>query len=92
MMCPDMFGHFNSNLLMGTGLLPPGNENVNRPPQSRFVLHETDNWPPLPRLPDHRERLRFCFPDAARVPARTADSRAMPTELYVLEERRENGK
>jgi hypothetical protein len=86
------FGHFNSNLLLGAGLLPPGNENVHRLPQSRFVLHETGGYPELPQLEDYRQRLRFCLPDEAMVPERTADTKERSVEVYVLEARAENGR
>lgn len=65
------FGHFDSGLLLGTGLLPPGNENVRLLPQSRFVLHETGGHPVLPELDGYRERMRFC----------------LPRDTYVLRER-----
>jgi 4-amino-4-deoxy-L-arabinose transferase-like glycosyltransferase len=77
------FGHFNSDLLLGTGLLPPGNENAARLPDSRFILHEERNSAPLPALPDYRPLLRFCLPSG---------SEWQPFDYYVLEERKEAGR
>lgn len=63
-------GHFHSGLLLGTGLLPAGQELPRQGtewtaadlPTTRFVLRESEVWPPLAGLPDHRERLRLCLP------------------------------
>lgn len=67
------FGHVHGGLLLGAGLLPPGDEMLRRPPQQRFLLHETGGWPPLPALPHYPQRLRLC----------------LPGDVYVLRERRD---
>jgi hypothetical protein len=55
-------GHFDSGLLLGTGLLPRADEAAQAPPTARFVLCEEQGDQPVPALPGYAERLRLCFP------------------------------
>ncbi len=53
-------GHFDSPLLLGLGLLPPGDESGRRPWTSRWVLHESSDALPVPA--NYAERLRLVLP------------------------------
>jgi hypothetical protein len=55
-------GHFDSPLLLATGLLPPGNESGRAPWTRRWVLRELGGHPPLPTPPEYVVRLRFDLP------------------------------
>jgi hypothetical protein len=66
------FGHFNSGLLLGTGLLPPGREAADRPPAARFVLYEVEGLPEDVELTGYVDRVRLC----------------LRNEVYALAERR----
>ena len=65
------FGHVHGGLLLGAGLLPKGHEAATRLPTAPWILREDDREPPLPDLPDYRERVRLC----------------LPGEVFVVEER-----
>jgi 4-amino-4-deoxy-L-arabinose transferase-like glycosyltransferase len=66
------FGHFNSGLLLGAGLLPRGCEAAERPPDARFVLYEAEGLHAEADLSAYADRVRLC----------------LPGETYVLAERR----
>ena len=59
-------GHFDSPLLLATGLLPPGDEGQRGEPTARWLLHEATREPL--RIPDDYEpRVRLCLVDKAFV-------------------------
>lgn len=69
----EAYGHVHGGLLLSTGLLPSGQENVRRVPKSRFLLIEARGSTQLPPRDDYVERLRLCT----------------GREVFVVEERRD---
>lgn len=55
-------GHVNSNLLLGAGMLPPGDEMARGALTLPFALHEDAVAGELNRFPAYRPRLILCVP------------------------------
>lgn len=54
-------GHIEGPMVLGAGVLPPGDEFARQAPTARWVLHEAADRPPR-HLEQYRERLRLCLP------------------------------
>ncbi len=55
-------GHFDSPLLLATGLLPPGDEQARAPWRTRWVLHELGGHPVVRPPANYVTRLRLDLP------------------------------
>jgi hypothetical protein len=56
-------GHVEAPLLLGAGMLPPGDESGRERPEAPWLLTETESKAESTRLPDgYDERVRLCLP------------------------------